>query len=67
MNYETAKMQVDKFALDLVSYFRFFAASTGPFVMNTQAEISQAISDYRQTKNGFEKAKSWKSYAMKRQ
>lgn len=33
----------------------------GPFVMNTQEEINQTISDYRQGKNGFEKARSWNS------
>ncbi|XP_003791971.1 pirin [Otolemur garnettii] len=33
----------------------------GPFVMNTREEISQAILDYRNGKNGFEKAKTWKS------
>ncbi|XP_021893595.1 pirin-like protein [Carica papaya] len=33
----------------------------GPFVMNTQAEIDQAIDDYYQCKNGFELAKTWKS------
>nr|XP_010929841.1 pirin-like protein [Elaeis guineensis] len=33
----------------------------GPFVMNTQDEIEQTIEDYHQCKNGFEKAKHWKS------
>ncbi|KAJ8458099.1 hypothetical protein OPV22_031025 [Ensete ventricosum] len=33
----------------------------GPFVMNAQAEIQQAIDDYHYCKNGFEKAKNWKS------
>lgn len=37
----------------------------GPFVMNSQEEINVAISDYRNCKNGFEKAKSWKSYVYK--
>uniref|UniRef100_A0A8C1H628 Pirin n=1 Tax=Cyprinus carpio carpio TaxID=630221 RepID=A0A8C1H628_CYPCA len=33
----------------------------GPFVMNTQEEIDQAISDYRSATNGFERAKVWRS------
>ncbi|XP_078002222.1 pirin isoform X2 [Phascolarctos cinereus] len=33
----------------------------GPFVMNTEAEISQAIIDFRSGKNGFERARTWKS------
>ncbi|KAK9082712.1 hypothetical protein Scep_029183 [Stephania cephalantha] len=33
----------------------------GPFVMNSQAEIDQAIEDYQLSKNGFEKAKYWSS------
>ncbi|KAJ0255544.1 Pirin-1 [Hirschfeldia incana] len=33
----------------------------GPFVMNTQAEIDMTIEDYRNAKNGFERAKSWRS------
>lgn len=33
----------------------------GPFVMNTQSEIRQAMEDYTNAKNGFEMAKSWRS------
>ncbi|WCJ41485.1 Pirin-like protein [Euphorbia peplus] len=33
----------------------------GPFVMNTQEEIEQTISDYHLSRNGFEMAKYWNS------
>ncbi|XP_029950063.1 pirin [Salarias fasciatus] len=33
----------------------------GPFVMNTQEEINEAIMDYRNGRNGFERAKNWRS------
>jgi len=33
----------------------------GPFVMTSESEIHQAISDYRNGRNGFEKALSWRS------
>ncbi|XP_038658664.1 pirin isoform X8 [Scyliorhinus canicula] len=36
----------------------------GPFVMNSQEEIAEALEDYRTGKNGFEKAKGWKSKAV---
>ncbi|KAL5729759.1 hypothetical protein ACHQM5_002662 [Ranunculus cassubicifolius] len=36
-------------------------ARRGPFVMNTQQEISQAFHDYSTCTNGFEKARHWKS------
>ncbi len=34
-------------------------AQHGPFVMNTQAEIQEAIGDYRKFRNGFEGAEKW--------
>ncbi|XP_078683790.1 pirin-like isoform X2 [Branchiostoma floridae x Branchiostoma belcheri] len=34
----------------------------GPFVMNSQEEIRQAIDDYRHGRNGFENAPSWNSF-----
>ncbi|XP_044526292.1 pirin isoform X2 [Gracilinanus agilis] len=33
----------------------------GPFVMNTEAEISQTIIDFRSGRNGFERARTWRS------
>lgn len=39
---------------------RFFNL-LGPFVMNTREEINKTLEDYNMCKNGFEKAKTWKS------
>ncbi|XP_068586704.1 pirin [Cebidichthys violaceus] len=33
----------------------------GPFVMTTEEEIKQAFSDFKTAKNGFERAKNWRS------
>nr|XP_015808973.2 pirin isoform X2 [Nothobranchius furzeri] len=33
----------------------------GPFVMTTEEEICQAINDYQMGRNGFERAKNWRS------
>ena len=33
----------------------------GPFVMNTEQEILEAIADYQLGRNGFERALSWVS------
>ncbi|PVH87599.1 hypothetical protein DL98DRAFT_635321 [Cadophora sp. DSE1049] len=33
----------------------------GPFVMNTEAEIDQAMRDFRSYSNGFERARGWES------
>ncbi|KAJ4359615.1 RNA pol II transcription cofactor [Didymosphaeria variabile] len=37
----------------------------GPFVMTSRAEIVQAVSDFRMRENGFERAATWTSRAMK--
>ncbi|KAK3611399.1 hypothetical protein CHS0354_034841 [Potamilus streckersoni] len=37
----------------------------GPFVMNTNEEIHQAMMDYQSHKNGFENAGKWESKAVK--
>jgi redox-sensitive bicupin YhaK (pirin superfamily) len=33
----------------------------GPFVLNTQDEVYQALMDYQTHSNGFERAKGWQS------
>ncbi len=38
----------------------------GPFVMNTQEDIDQALSDYQLCRNGFEKARGWCSEGIMR-
>ncbi|XP_060065272.1 pirin-like isoform X2 [Ylistrum balloti] len=36
----------------------------GPFVMNTQEEIGQAMRDYQMQRNGFENAMTWNSFVV---
>ena len=36
-------------------------AQRGPFVMNTQEELAEAMKDYQLQRNGFENAHSWQS------
>ena len=36
-------------------------AQRGPFVMNTQKELAEAMKDYQLQRNGFENAHSWQS------
>jgi len=38
----------------------------GPFVMNTQAQVMEAVRDYQLGKNGFEGAHAWRSEAKSR-
>ncbi len=33
----------------------------GPFVMNTEEEVNQAMRDFRTYSNGFERARGWES------
>ena len=33
----------------------------GPFVMNTEEEVQQAMRDFRRFENGFERARGWES------
>lgn len=33
----------------------------GPFVLNSQNEVYQAMMDYQTQSNGFERAKGWRS------
>lgn len=37
----------------------------GPFVLNTNAEIMQAMQDYQSNSNGFERARKWRSEIAK--
>lgn len=36
--------------------FLYYVGLLGPFVMTTEEEIQQAISDYQSARNGFERA-----------
>ena len=40
--------------------------NVGPFVMNTDEEISQTMTDYRKGINGFENAHKWSSTYVKK-
>lgn len=55
---------VDQFVIHTVLYIlvsdQFI--HLGPFVMCTDEEIKQALNDYRQGENGFEKAHTWNSW-----
>jgi redox-sensitive bicupin YhaK (pirin superfamily) len=38
----------------------------GPFVLNTQEEVYQAMLDYQTASNGFERTRGWQSEIGKR-
>lgn len=38
----------------------------GPFVLNTDDQVYQAMLDYQSNSNGFERAKGWRSEIGKR-
>ena len=39
----------------------------GPFVMNTQEELEEAMRDFKGGRNGFERAKTWVSEVKKKE
>ena len=39
----------------------------GPFVMNTQEELEEAMKDFKGGRNGFERAKLWISEVKKKE
>ena len=49
---------------DKTLYF-LCVTTLGPFVMNTQEEIGQAMADYSLKQNGFERARGWQSEISK--
>lgn len=57
LNWPRPFSQIEWFFLNFFLNFFFL----GPFVMNTEEELFQAMDDYKSCTNGFERGRSWQS------
>ncbi|XP_040017851.2 pirin [Gasterosteus aculeatus] len=58
---ENKGAEVSRFVLIAGEPIKEPVVQRGPFVMTTEEEIRQAISDFQTARNGFERAKNWRS------